>query len=109
VPDVRPRHSAVEIGLNTYAVLVFAMLWIGLAVGLADGGRLLTDAWARLTGLEVVAQVALWILFLPIAVLLWAWNAGLAAPFAWVVALGLITWTLIALAGLARAVRGHPA
>jgi hypothetical protein len=106
---VRPWQSVVEIVLSTYAVLVFAILWIGVAIGIADGGRLLTDAWTRLTGLEVVAQVALWILFLPIAVLLWAWNSGLAAPFAWVVALGLLTWTLVALAGLARAFRGHPA
>lgn len=106
--EVRPRHRAVEIVLGTYAVLVFAILWIGAVIGLANGGRLFVDAWAGLTGLEVVAQIVLWILFLPVTVGLWAWNAGLPSLLVSAVALGLIAWTLVAIAGLTRAVRaGH--
>ena len=106
--DLRPRHRAIEIVLGTYAVLIFAILWIGLAVGLANGGRLFVDAWVGLTGLEVAAQIVLWILFLPITVVLWAWNAGLPSLLVSAVALGLMAWTLVAIAGLTRAVRaGH--
>ena len=106
--EVRPRHRAVELVLGTYAVLVFALLWTGLVVGLANGGRLFVDAWTGLTGLEVVAQMVLWILFLPITVGLWAWNASLPSLLAWAVVLGLIAWTLVAIAGLIRAARsGH--
>ena len=102
---MRPRHRAVEIVLGTYAVLVFAILWIGLVFGLADGGGLFVEAWASLTGLEVAAQIVLWILFLPITVGLWAWNAGLPSLLASAVALGLIAWTLVAISGLVRAIR----
>ena len=106
--EVRPRHRAVEIVLGTYAVLVFVILWIGLVIGIANGGRPFVDAWEGLTGLEAVAQIVLWILFLPITVGLWAWNAALPSLLAWAVVLGLIAWTLVAIAGLIRAARsGH--
>ena len=101
-----PRDRAIRIVLGTYAVLVFAVLWFGLAIGLADGGRLFEEWWAVLTGPDVVARLVLWICFLPIGVGLWAWNAGPPPLVAGVVVLGLVAWTLVAVAGLLRAIRG---
>ena len=83
MPDPgRTRDQRLQLALGTYAVVVFAVLWLGFAVGLVTGGQVFADAWAWLNGLEPIARIAAWILFLPIAVGLWAWNAGLPTP-AW--------------------------
>ena len=74
----RTRDRRLQLALGTYAVLVFAVLWVGFALGLIAGGQAFADAWAWLNGLEPVARIAAWVLFLPIAVGLWAWNAGLS-------------------------------
>ena len=101
----RSRDRRLQVVLSTYAVLVFAVLWVGFAVGLVLGGQAFTDAWAWLSGLEPLARILAWILFLPIAVGLWAWNADLPAPVFAAVVVGLFAWTLVAVGSLARAVR----
>ena len=101
----RTRDRRLQIVLGAYAVLVFAALWVGFAVGLVSGGQAFTDAWAWLSGLEPLARILAWILFLPIAVGLSAWNAGLPALIFAVIVAGLVAWTLIAVGSLVRAVR----
>jgi hypothetical protein len=107
-PRRTPRRRvgrALEVALGLYAAAVFSVLWIGFAVGLATGGGLLVDAWAWLTGLEPVAAVLAWILLLPIAVGLWAWNAVGSPLVMGAVAVGLVAWTLVAVSGLVRTLR----
>jgi hypothetical protein len=107
-PQPSPRRTvgrALEIGLSLYGIAIFTVLWVGFAVGLATGGDLLIDAWAWLTGLEPVAAVIAWILFLPIAVGLWAWNAVGSALVIGAVAVGLVAWTLVAVSGAVRTFR----
>jgi hypothetical protein len=93
-----------EVGLSLYGAVVFGALWIGFAVGVATGGAILEDAWAWLTGLEAVAAVMAWILLLPIAVGLWAWNEAGSVRVQGVVLLGLVAWTLLMVGGLAKTV-----
>ena len=91
---------ALELGIALYGGVVFAVLWLGLAVGVGTGGGPLEDAWTWLTGLESVAAFVTWVLILPIGIGLWAWNeAGSSAVLA-VVALGLMGWTILAAQGL---------
>ena len=104
-PPRRPVGRALEIGLSLYGIAIFTVLWVGFAVGLATGGDLLIDAWAWLTGLEAVAAVIAWILLLPIAVGLWAWNAVGSALVIGAVAGGLVVWTLVMAAGAMRTFR----
>lgn len=99
------RTRALEVFLASYAAVVFAVLWAGLAAGLTTGGALFTDTWTWLTGLEPLAAVIVWILTLPIAVALWAWNADLATLAGAAVAAGLIGWTLVAISGIVRTFR----
>jgi hypothetical protein len=106
VADPGPtRDRRLQVALGTYAVVVFAVLWVGFAVGLVSSGQAFADAWGWLNGLEPVARIAAWILFLPIAIGLWAWNADLPAPAFAAVYAGLVAWTLVAVVGLVRAVR----
>ena len=102
------RHRAgraLEVAISLYGGAIFSVLWIGFAVGLASGGRLFTDTWAGLAGLEPVTAVVAWLLVLPIAVGLWAWNAGLSTLVGAAVAVGLVAWTLLGISGLARTFR----
>jgi len=111
VPPPPPPSSrrtvgrVLEIGLSLYGIAIFTVLWVGFAVGLATGGDLMIDAWAWLTGLEPVAAVMAWILFLPIAVGPWAWNAVGSALVIGAVAVGLVAWTLVMAAGAMRTFR----
>jgi len=96
---------AFEVVLSLYGAAVFTVLWVGFAVGLATGGDLLVDAWASLSGLEPVAAAVAWILFLPIAVGLWAWNDVGSPLIVGAVAVGLVAWTLVMASGLVRTFR----
>jgi hypothetical protein len=98
---------AVEVGLGLYGAVTFTALWVGLAVGVATGGTLLVDAWAWLTGLEPIRAAAAWILVLPIAVGLWAWNAAGSPLVIGAVLAGLVAWTALAVSGLIRAFRSR--
>jgi hypothetical protein len=104
-PPRRRAGRALEVGLSLYGIAIFTVLWVGFAVGLATGGDLLVDAWAWLIGLEPVATVIAWILLLPIAVGLWAWNAVGSALVIGAVAVGLVAWTLVMAAGAMRTFR----
>ena len=77
-PGRRPLGLALEVALTLYGLAVFAALWVGFAVGLWTDGRILVDAWTWLSGLEPAAAVVAWLLLLPIAIGLWAWNASLS-------------------------------
>lgn len=106
-PPAPPRRRgvgrALEVGIGLYGAIVFTVLWAGFAVGLATGGGLLVDAWDRLSGLEPAAAVIAWIMLLPIAVGLWAWNAAGSVLVIALVGVVLVAWTLLAVDGLAKA------
>ena len=91
------------LALSTWAVAVLALLWIGLAVALATEPSRLDDAWAWLRSLPPVPQVIAWILFLPVAVGLWAWTSDLGQVATLAIGAGLVLWTVAAAASLSRA------
>jgi hypothetical protein len=106
----RPRSGAgraFDVGLSLYGAAVFTVLWGGLLVAVATGGTLLEDAWAWLTGLDTVGAVVAWILLLPIAVGLWAWNEAGSLLVQGVVLVGLTAWTVLVVRGLARTFGRH--
>lgn len=102
-------RRALEVGLTLYGALVFGALWLGFAAAVVAGSGIPEDAWAWLTGLGTPAAVAAWILFLPIAVGLWAWNEAGSALVQGIVLAGLLAWTLLMASGLVRTFRGRPA
>jgi hypothetical protein len=95
----------VERGIAIYGAIVFTLLWAGIVLGVASGGAIFDDAWSWLTSLQPIASVLAWLLFLPIAIGLWAWSAGLAGWATALVLAGLIAWTGVAINGLVRTFR----
>lgn len=101
-PPHRRAGRAIEVGISLYGAVVFTVLWVGFVIGLVTGGGLLVDAWAWLTSLGPIAAVVAWILLLPIAVGLWAWNTAGSVLVIGLVGVGLVAWTLLAVSGLLK-------
>jgi hypothetical protein len=91
--------------LSTYAIVIFAMLWVGFAVALVVNREWLDSLWNWVRALPSVAEIIVWVFFLPIMVGLWlresSWPAlGHLLAFA-----GIVVWTLLAVSSFLRAVR----
>jgi hypothetical protein len=89
--------------LTVAASLVFALLWVYVALDAFTDSSLPADTWAWLSGLELVPAIVAWIAILPLGVYLWATQEAQLEP-TWmvVVMLGLVVWTWIAWYGLVR-------
>lgn len=92
-----------QIVLPLFASAVFVLLWIYVALATFTDSALPADTWAWLSGLDLVPAVVAWVAILPLGVYLWALDAGLEPLWMDLVMLGLVAWTIVAWAGLARA------
>jgi hypothetical protein len=91
--------------LSTYAIVIFALLWVGFAVALVVDREWLDLLWNWVRALPAVAEIIVWVLFLPIMVGLWIWESSwpnLVRLFAFS---GIVGWTLLAVSSFLKAVR----
>ena len=91
--------------LSTYAILVFALLWAGFAVALVVDREWLDLLWNRVQALPAIAEIVVWVLFLPIMVGLWTWESSWPALVSLLVFAGIVGWTLLAVTSFIRVVR----
>jgi len=98
--DMIPR------GISIYAIVIFVVLWVGFAIALFVNRAWLDLLWNWVSTLPAVMEVIVWALFLPIMVLLWIWESSWSALMRLLGFTGLVAWTLLAVSGLARAMRG---
>ena len=54
--------------LSTYAIVIFALLWVGFAVALVVDREWLDLLWNWVRALPAVVEIIVWVLFLPITV-----------------------------------------
>ena len=91
--------------LGTYAIVIFALLWIGFAAALIVNPEWLDALWNAVRGLPPVAEIIVWVVFLPIMVMLWIWESSWPALVRGLAFAGIVGWTLLAVSGFVRAVR----
>ena len=91
--------------LSTYAILVFALLWAGFAVALVVDREWLDLLWNWVQALPAIAEIVVWVLFLPIMVGLWTWESSWPALVSLLVFAGIVGWTLLAVTSFIRVVR----
>ena len=96
---------AVSRVLGIYAIVIFAMLWIGFAIALVVNPQWLDLLWNWVRALPIVAEIIVWVLFLPIMVALWIWESSWPAIPRLLAFAGIVAWTLLAVSGFVRAVR----
>jgi hypothetical protein len=91
--------------LGIYAILIFAMLWVGFATALVVNRDWLDLLWNWVRALPWVAETIVWVLFLPIVVGLWIWESSWPALVRLLAFAGIVVWTLLAVSSFLRAVR----
>jgi hypothetical protein len=91
--------------LGTYAIVIFAMLWVGFAIALVVNREWLDLLWHWVQALPSVAEIIVWVLFLPIMVGLWIWESSWPDLVRLLAFAGIVVWTLLAVSSFLRAVR----
>ena len=91
--------------LGTYAIVIFAILWVGFAIALVVNREWLDLLWNWVRALPTVAEIIVWVLFLPIMVGLWIWESSWPALVRLLAFAGIVVWTLLAVSSFLRAVR----
>ena len=91
--------------LSTYAIVIFAILWIGFVIALIANPEWLNLIWNWVQALPIVAEVIIWVLFLPIMVGLWIWESSWSTFITILAFAGIIVWTILATSSFLRAIR----
>ena len=91
--------------LSTYAIVIFAILWVGFAIALVVNREWLDLLWNWVRALPSVAEIIVWVLFLPIMAGLWIWESSWPALVRLLAFAGIVVWTLLAVSSFLRAVR----
>ena len=91
--------------LGTYAIVIFATLWVGFAIALVVNREWLDLLWNWVRALPAVAEIIVWVLFLPIMAGLWIWESSWPTLVRLLASAGIVVWTLLAVSSFLRAVR----
>ena len=91
--------------MSFYAIAIFVVLWVGFASALIVNREWLDILWYSVRELPLVAEIIVWVLFLPIMVGLWIWESSWPAFVRLLGFAGIVAWTLVAVASLFRSAR----
>ena len=76
------------------AFLIFASLWVAIAIGLAWSQVSVTAAWEWVRGMPLLVQLLIWLLFLPVMAGLWVWEMTWPVVLRLLIVTGLAGWSL---------------
>ena len=88
--------------LTIYSLVVFAILWVGLAFTMIVNPALLDQIWNWVRALPLLQEIIAWVLFLPIMVGLWIRESFWPMIFRWLATAGLVGWTLLPVSNLIK-------
>jgi len=91
--------------LSSYAIVSFAVLWVGFAIAFVVNREWLDLLWDWVRALPAVARIIVWVSFLPIMVGLWIWESSWPALVRLLASAGIVVWTLLAVSSFVRAMR----
>ena len=88
--------------LSTFAIVIFAMLWVGFITALVVNPEWLDVLWNWAQALPMAPRIIVWVLFLPIMVGLWIWESSWSVLGRLLGFAGVVAWTLLAVYSLIR-------
>jgi ABC-type enterochelin transport system permease subunit len=91
--------------LSTYAIVGFAVLWVGFAIALVVNREWLDLLWDWVQALPFVVRFIVWVAFLPIMVGLWIWESSWPDLIRLLAFGGVVGWTLVAVSSFVQAWR----
>ena len=74
---------------------IFAIMWVAFAAGLIFSQGSVDQAWQTIRELPLIAQVVVWVLFLPVMVGLWVWETSWPLIVRLVLVAGVAGWNLL--------------
>ena len=80
---------------NGLLFAIFAVIWVAFAAGLVFSQGSIDQAWQAIRGLPLIAQLVVWVLFLPVMIGLWVWETSWPLIVRLVVVLGVAGWNLL--------------
>ena len=87
------------------AFAMFVIVWAGYAIALRGDRGFIDQSWEWLRSLPPPIQVTVWVVILPIAVGMWIFESEWPMTAGVLLGVGMIAWTLVAVAGVVRAFR----
>ncbi len=91
--------------LSLYAILTFAILWVGFFVTLIVNPEWLDLIWELAQTLPPVGEIIAWVFVTPIMVFLWIWKSPWSDLIRMLAFAGIVGWTFLAISGFVRAFR----
>ena len=73
---VAKAGTTMEQLFNVFVFVVFLVLWAAFAYALVANQGGLDAVWNSVRGLPLIAQVGVWLLFLPVTLGLWIWETA---------------------------------
>jgi hypothetical protein len=75
---------------------VFLVLWVAFGAGLVASQGSLDQAWQTISALPLPLQIVVWVLFLPVMIGMWIWEAsGWNVIVRLVLVVSLAAWNLL--------------
>jgi len=88
------RHTSMETAFNIFVFVLFTALWVGFAYALISSQGSLDAAWRWVTGLPVLLQGVVWLLFLPVMLGLWIWESAWPLVIRLILVAGIGFWNV---------------
>mgnify|MGYP001167385914 CR=1 FL=1 len=82
------------LGFNIFVFILFSLLWLAFAATLVFRRETLNSTWQRIRRLPLVAQLLLWLLFLPVMLGLWIWQTSWPLWLRMLLITGLAWWNV---------------
>ena len=89
--------------LSTYAVFVFAILWIGFASALIVNPDWLESIWNWVLTLPSLIRILAWVFLTPLMAALWIWESSWTTIFQVLGFVGIAGWTALAVSSFRKA------
>ena len=99
------RVGRVDMAFAIGAFAMFVIVWVGYAIALLGDRGFIDQSWEWLRSLPPPVQVIVWVVILPIAVGMWIFQSEWPTLAGVLLGMGMIAWTLVAVAGVVRALR----
>ena len=91
--------------ISTYAVVIFTILWAGFAIALITDAEWPSILLDRVQALPTLVEILIWVLFLPIMMVLWIWEASWSTCVTVLAFIGIVVWTILAISSFMKAIR----